>query len=345
MTTILVIHPYFGKFPNIFPFWLESCKLNKTIDFLIATDQPITSPAPNIHIWNTTLPEIKRRIENITNIPVWLEQPYKLCDFRPLFGQTFNEYTSKYDFWGYCDCDLIFGNIRAFLTEDILSNYDYIMGWGHFHIQRTNDPKFEKVWKTARGLWKNINWKEVFQSNKNEWFDELPHGVSGRYYELYPEKCWMGYKNNHACYESPTPSCLTFRSLFNDYCLWKQWDGYQLHKKRLPFLKRQPGGDLNNAIFYKNNADLYIIGTNENGNIETVGMYGYCTNDAKEAGHFSGRKVAAMFRSIYKKLCPANRNQTGRYISHCNDWWGDGSGDMLFIRHSYYRAFEEWARQ
>lgn len=297
MTTILVIHPYFGKFPNIFPFWLESCKLNKTIDFLIATDQPITSPAPNIHIWNTTLPEIKRRIENITNIPVWLEQPYKLCDFRPLFGQTFNEYTSKYDFWGYCDCDLIFGNIRAFLTEDILSNYDYIMGWGHFHIQRTNDPKFEKVWKTARGLWKNINWKEVFQSNKNEWFDELPHGVSGRYYELYPEKCWMGYKNNHACYESPTPSCLTFRSLFNDYCLWKQWDGYQLHKKRLPFLKRQPGGDLNNAIFYKNNADLYIIGTNENGNIE---------------------KRPILYAHFYKRKLSINTTNLSKYIIRPN---------------------------
>ena len=45
----------------------------------------------------------------------------------------------------------------------------------------------------------------------------------------------------------------------------------------------------------------------ENGNEETVGMYGYCTNDAKNAGHFSGRVVATMFRSIYKKLCAAGR--------------------------------------
>lgn len=82
----------------------------------------------------------------------------------------------------------------------------------------------------------------------------------------------------------------------------------------------------------------------ENGNIETVGMFGYCTNDAKRAGNFSGRKVSAMFRSIYEKLCPANHNQTGRFISHCNDWWGDGSGDMLFVRFDYYEAFEDWAR-
>lgn len=31
-------------------------------------------------------------------------------------------------------------------------------------------------------------------------------------------------------------------------------------------------------------ADMEFL--DENGNIETVGMYGYCTNDAKEAGHF-----------------------------------------------------------
>mgnify|MGYP003301903276 CR=1 FL=1 len=80
----------------------------------------------------------------------------------------------------------------------------------------------------------------------------------------------------------------------------------------------------------------------ENGDIETVSMFGYCT---KLAGHFSGRKISAMFRSIYKKLCPEHYNQIGRYISHCSDWWGDGTGDMLFIRHSACDAFEEWARQ
>lgn len=270
MTSILIIHPYFGKFPNMFPFWLESCKLNTSIDFLIVTDQHITMVAPNIHIWNTTLSEIKKRIEKITGISVWLEKPYKLCDFRPLFGKIFETYTSKYEFWGYCDCDLIFGNIRYFLTEKILTNYDYILGWGHFHIQRTIDPKFEKVWKTARSLWDNINWENVFQSKRNEWFDELPYGVSGRYYELFPNKCWMGYKNNHACFESPTSSYLIFRSFFNDYKLWKNWKGFQNHLNRLPFLKREPGGDLNNIIYLKDNINLYAVGTNEKGKIERI---------------------------------------------------------------------------
>lgn len=270
MNSILVIHPYFGELPKIFPYWLESCKLNSSINFLIVTDQQITTSASNIHIWNTNLYEIKKRVEKIIGISVWLEKPYKLCDFRPLFGKIFEDYTSQYDFWGYCDCDLIFGNIRYFLTEEILSNYDCILGWGHFHIQRTINPKFEDVWKTARSLWKDINWKEVFQSQRNEWFDELPYGVSGRYYELFPDKCWMGYKKNHACFESPTSSHLTFHSFFNNYKLWKHWKGYQNHLNRLPFLRRKPGGDLSNIIYVKNNIDLYVVGTNEEKQMKTV---------------------------------------------------------------------------
>lgn len=68
----------------------------------------------------------------------------------------------------------------------------------------------------------------------------------------------------------------------------------------------------------------------------------YITNDAKRGGHFTGRKISSMFRSIYKKLCPING--TGEVISHCSDWWGDGSGDVLFIREKYIKAFEQWAR-
>lgn len=82
----------------------------------------------------------------------------------------------------------------------------------------------------------------------------------------------------------------------------------------------------------------------DNGNAETTGSYGYCTNDAKLAGHFTGRKISSMFRSIYRKLCSGDGHEIGRVLSHCSDWWENGSGDMLFIREGYYEIFEEWAR-
>ena len=80
--------------------------------------------------------------------------------------------------------------------------------------------------------------------------------------------------------------------------------------------------------------------------------FGYCTNDAARAGHFAGRQRSALFRSVYRKLgilgqgCGSNEN-----FYYCNDWWGDGSGDMFFIRgrkdadgKRLYEVFEEWAR-
>ena len=83
-----------------------------------------------------------------------------------------------------------------------------------------------------------------------------------------------------------------------------------------------------------------------NGGAETAYMYGYCTNDAKEAGHFTGRKASALFRGIYARLCSKEHgHEYGHVLSHCTDWWGDGSGDMLFIRENYASAFEEWAKQ
>lgn len=82
---------------------------------------------------------------------------------------------------------------------------------------------------------------------------------------------------------------------------------------------------------------------NNEGEVETFGSDGYCVNDAKKAGHFNGRKISAMFRSIYKKLCVVDG--MGTFLTHCSDWWGKGSGDMIFIKVEFSEAFEKWARE
>ena len=59
-------------------------------------------------------------------LPISFDSAYKLCDFKPTFGTIFAEYLNEYDFWGNADIDLIYGNIRRFLTEELLSEYDVI---------------------------------------------------------------------------------------------------------------------------------------------------------------------------------------------------------------------------
>lgn len=85
----------------------------------------------------------------------------------------------------------------------------------------------------------------------------------------------------------------------------------------------------------------------EDGKVVTDWCFGYCTNDAKRGGHFSGKKISSMFRSMFSRLNMIDGK--GKYISHCSDWWCDGSGDMLFIRdlndERLYESFEKWARE
>lgn len=103
---------------------------------------------------------------------------------------------------------------------------------------------------------------------------------------------------------------------------------------------------LKDVILYGSWGDGDMSFLNDNGEIETDYMFGYFTDyDKRAKNEITGRARGAQFRSIYKKLCSECKNQIGRWISHCNDWWGDGTGNMLFIRGNAVQAFEEWAKQ
>lgn len=100
---------------------------------------------------------------------------------------------------------------------------------------------------------------------------------------------------------------------------------------------------LKDTIVYGSWGDTEVTFINEEGEHEDAMCMGYITNDAKMAGNFSGRKISAMFRSIYNKMCPVGGY--GKVISHISDWWCDGSGDVLFIHTDWVDAFEAWARE
>ncbi len=173
MNRIIIIVPYFGNFNNYFSLWLEGCRMNSSIDWLLITDnnQKYNFPS-NVIKLKTTLDILKNRIENYLKLDVYLDNPYKLCDFRPAYGDIFHSEISGYDFWGYCDLDLVWGNIRSFLTDQVLNNYDNISKWGHFHLVR-NCKKMNTLYQlSTKGV---PNYKNVFASNLQFCYDEI-HG-------------------------------------------------------------------------------------------------------------------------------------------------------------------------
>ena len=79
----------------------------------------------------------------------------------------------------------------------------------------------------------------------------------------------------------------------------------------------------------------------------TCMAYGFCTNDTSEGGHFKGREVTRVWSEIAKVI---KTTDAGKFMAHRNDYWGDGSGDMVFIRlggffKGGYDSFVEWAKK
>jgi hypothetical protein len=95
---------------------------------------------------------------------------YKLCDFKPAYGLIFSDLLRPYDFWGHCDIDIIFGNIRDFMTDELLEKYDLISvrhDWlsGCFLLYK-NDDKMIKLFSHSK------DYQKVFSSDKHYCFDE-----------------------------------------------------------------------------------------------------------------------------------------------------------------------------
>jgi hypothetical protein len=146
--TIKLIIPYFGKWPEWFELYLESLANNPMVHFHFYTDCkiPINPPSNCIFTsisFNAYVENAKKQIGTEINIP----NPYKICDLRPFFGIIHKEDIANYDFFGWTDVDLLFGDIRSFYTDEILNEHDAISSHsdrlsGHLALLRnTNEMR------------------------------------------------------------------------------------------------------------------------------------------------------------------------------------------------------------
>ncbi|PWU06797.1 MAG: hypothetical protein C5B47_07010 [Verrucomicrobia bacterium] len=124
--SILVIAPFFGPWPKWMPLFLESCRLNADITWLLLGKVSLPWEVPsNVHSEKMGLYEILKRAQVATGFDVQKEN-YSQCDLRPLYGKIFADYLHGYDFWGHCDVDILWGRLREFFTDQILEKYSII---------------------------------------------------------------------------------------------------------------------------------------------------------------------------------------------------------------------------
>jgi hypothetical protein len=181
---ILIIIPYFGPFPKQFKFWLQSAYNNSTVDFLLITDQ-VLAGRDNVKVVSMTFIELKSFIQGKFDFPLSIKSPYKLCDFKPAYGYIFQQYIKDYDFWGFGDVDLVYGSIRNFYTNNVLSNFKVVSGFGHLTLYENSDFSNYFFKTNCSGF---QFYQDSFSNPKNTVFDEYLHsGMSDLWQHLHPD--------------------------------------------------------------------------------------------------------------------------------------------------------------
>jgi hypothetical protein len=165
--SIRLVVPYFGQRPAYFPLVVRSMAANPDVSWLLLTDQPVPDASPNVAVHMCSFDHLAKRIQSFFDFEISLERPYKLCDFRPAFGEIFAEELAGFDFWGHNDLDLVFGQIRdhlpaaAFRADKILFN-------GNFSLYR-NTAETAGLYRHEVG---KVSYRDAFTNPAAMHFDE-----------------------------------------------------------------------------------------------------------------------------------------------------------------------------
>lgn len=167
---ITLIICYYGDWPEWFPIFLQTCSYNPTIDFLIFSNcAPAFRQYDNVRFVGSDLAAFRALASEKLGLAVTIEEPYKLCDFKPAYGVIFEDYLGEADFWGHCDIDIVLGDIRRFVDE-LLVGHDVITAkkeylLGSFTLYR-NDPEINRLYEKSK------DHATVFGSPAHFCFDE-----------------------------------------------------------------------------------------------------------------------------------------------------------------------------
>jgi len=134
MNKIAQIIPYFGKWPEWFELYLYSCGRNPMVDFIFYTDCPVPEKIyGNTKFVSTSFVEYCKLVENRLGINYNVKNAMMLCDLRPFFGIIHSEALNGYDWWGFGDIDLIYGDLSLLINESNLQQYD-LLTTHNYHV-------------------------------------------------------------------------------------------------------------------------------------------------------------------------------------------------------------------
>lgn len=170
MKSIIIIIDYFGAWPEWFPIFLESCRKNPTITWLFHTDCNFDDyKISNVVFKHISKDDYIKFVNERLGVQFKLEHNYKLCEIRPMYGVLYEDEIRGYDFFGYGDIDVLYGDIRKFYTDKVLKNnvistHNWCVS-GHLALIK-NKPWLRNAFRLAK------NWKTIVEDPLYCRFDE-----------------------------------------------------------------------------------------------------------------------------------------------------------------------------
>lgn len=194
MKSIVILFPYFGKLPVQYGMWRVSALYNSSVDFMFFTDADV-EPAENIIVHKMLFDDFKQIVQKAFDFSIILDRPYKLCEYKQSYGYILQDYIKKYDFWGFGDLDLVYGDLRSFFTEDVLT-HKFLLGWGHLTLLHNDEDTNKYFMKKVDGY---QNYKDAFTTSKITFFDEYGYnGCSDKWRDCRSEDCWLEWPFDNA---------------------------------------------------------------------------------------------------------------------------------------------------
>lgn len=171
---IAIVVPYFGRLPEYIRSWIDSIKFNPDFDFIFFTNDVTINNydlPENLKLNITSFNQFSNLFRKKFDFKISLDEPYKLCDYRPAYGYVLNDSLRDYNYWGFCDIDLVFGDLSKYITEDILANNDRVYNLGHISIFK-NNFKMNTLFMKHVNFKDCLSYKYVFTHNFGFYFDE-----------------------------------------------------------------------------------------------------------------------------------------------------------------------------
>ena len=239
---------------------------------------------------------------------------YKCCDFKPLYGEIFSDYIDKYEYWGHCDFDMIFGDIYSFLQKHEYRKYDKFSNLGYLSFYR-NTPEVNHYYTKAGSF---RNYMDVITSDDNFAFDEN-YGIVSIYLHnnlsLFKGRLYADISDIYHCFRLSEFCSLVAkdRNYRNQIFYWEKgkvyrayWMNNKMNIEEFMYIHFKKRPDFNVGIDVLNSDAFYICPTGfvvKNGDIllKTIRKLNYSSyvKDLFECMRWKGGKI---LKAILRRL-------------------------------------------